>query len=218
MPKIPIRVALLEDVPLFRQVIEQVVSENEQMEMVASAGTGHKAVTVFPAAKPDVALLDLFLPDGFGFDFGLQLRVQLPDLHIIILSEHVKPKVLHALPEAERPYWSYLLKTGVSSRQFLTDAIKGCLNRSLMDEQVREKKVNLEGFHLEMLSNQQREILSLVAAGMSNAAIAQKLFIAPKSVEYHLTQIYSQLKVETDATTNSRVRAAMIFAQQEHDD
>lgn len=218
MPKIPIRVALLEDVPLFRQVIEQVVSENEQMEMVASAGTGHKAVTVFPAAKPDVALLDLFLPDGFGFDFGLQLRVQLPDLHIIILSEHVKPKVLQALPEAERPYWSYLLKTGVSSRQVLTDAIKGCLNRSLMDEQVREKKVNLEGFHLEMLSNQQREILSLVAAGMSNAAIAQKLFIAPKSVEYHLTQIYSQLKVETDATTNSRVRAAMIFAQQERED
>ena len=218
MPKIPIRVALLEDVPLFRQVIEQVVSENEQMEMVASAGTGHKAVTVFPAAKPDVALLDLFLPDGFGFDFGLQLRAQLPDLHIIILSEHVKPKVLQALPEAEGPYWSYLLKTGVSSRQVLTDAIKGCLNRSLMDEQVREKKVNLEGFHLEMLSNQQREILSLVAAGMSNAAIAQKLFIAPKSVEYHLTQIYSQLKVASDATTTARVRAAMIFAQQERDD
>jgi DNA-binding NarL/FixJ family response regulator len=218
VPKIPIRVALLEDVPLFRQVIEQVVSENEQMEMVASAGTGHKAVTVFPAAKPDVALLDLFLPDGFGFDFGFQLRVQLPDLHIIILSEHVKPKVLQALPEAERPYWSYLLKTGVSSRQVLTDAIKGCLNRSLMDEQVREKKVNLEGFHLEMLSNQQREILSLVAAGMSNAAIAQKLFIAPKSVEYHLTQIYSQLKVAPDATTNARVRAAMIFAQQERED
>ena len=218
MPKIPIRVALLEDVPLLRKVIEQVVSENEQMEMVASAGTGHKAVTVFPAAKPDVALLDLFLPDGFGFDFGLQLRVQLPDLHIIILSEHVKPKVLQALPEAERPYWSYLLKTGVSSRQVLTDAIKGCLNRSLMDEQVREKKVNLEGFHLEMLSNQQREILSLVAAGMSNAAIAQKLFIAPKSVEYHLTQIYSQLKVAPDATTNARLRAAMIFAQQERED
>jgi DNA-binding NarL/FixJ family response regulator len=218
VPKIPIRVALLEDVSLFRQVIEQVVSENEQMEMVASAGTGHKAVTVFPAAKPDVALLDLFLPDGFGFDFGLQLRVQLPDLHIIILSEHVKPKVLQALPEAERPYWSYLLKTGVSSRQVLTDAIKGCLNRSLMDEQVREKKVNLEGFHLEMLSNQQREILSLVAAGMSNAAIAQKLFIAPKSVEYHLTRIYSQLNVAPDATTNARVRAAMIFAQQERED
>ena len=126
--------------------------------------------------------------------------------------------MLQALPEAERPYWSYLLKTGVSSRQVLTDAIKGCLNRSLMDEQVREKKVNLEGFHLEMLSNQQREILSLVAAGMSNAAIAQKLFIAPKSVEYHLTQIYSQLKVAPDATTNARVRAAMIFAQQERED
>ena len=69
-----------------------------------------------------------------------------------------------------------------------------------------------------MLSNQQREILSLVAAGMSNAAIAQKLFIAPKSVEYHLTKIYSKLKVAPDATTNARVRAAMIFAQQERED
>jgi DNA-binding NarL/FixJ family response regulator len=213
----PIRVALLEDVPLFRQVIEQIVSENEQMEMVASAGTGHKAVTVFPAAKPDVALLDLFLPDGFGFDFGLQLRAQLPDLHVIILSEHVRPKVLQALPEDEWPYWSYLLKTGVSSRQALTDAIKGCLNHPLMDERVREKRANLDGLHVEMLSDQQRKILSLVAAGLSNTAIANKLFIAPKSVEYHLTQIYSQLKVAPDSTTNARVRAAIIFAQERDD-
>jgi DNA-binding NarL/FixJ family response regulator len=68
-----------------------------------------------------------------------------------------------------------------------------------------------------MLSDQQRKILSLVAAGLSNTAIANKLFIAPKSVEYHLTQIYSQLKVAPDSTTNARVRAAIIFAQERDD-
>lgn len=218
MPSAPIRVALLEDVPLFRQVIEQVLEQDALTEVVASAGTGHQALTVFPAMKPDVALLDLFLPDGFGFDIGVQLRKQLPDLHIIILSEHVRPKVLAALPEAERPFWSYLLKTGVSSRAALLEAIQGCLNRSLVDDQVREQPLTSHEIRMDMLSDRQREILALVASGMSNTAIAQKLFMSPKSVEYHLTQIYSQLQVATDASANARVQAAMIYAKQEQAD
>lgn len=215
MSRAPIRVALLEDVPLFRQVIEQVLEQDQLTEVVASAGTGHQALTVFPAAKPDVALLDLFLPDAFGFDIGVQLRKHLPDLHIIILSEHVRPKVLAALPNDERPYWSYLLKTGVSSRAALLEAIQGCLNRSLVDEQVREQPLSSNELRMDTLSERQREILALVASGMSNTAIAQKLFMSPKSVEYHLTQIYSQLQVATDASANARVQAAMIYARQD---
>lgn len=210
--------ALLEDVPLFRQVIEQVLEDDRQTEVVASAATGHQALTTFPSAQPDVALLDLFLPDGYGFDVGVQLRRALPDLHVIILSEHVRPKVLAALPEAERPYWSYLLKTGVSSRAALIEAIQGCLNRSLVDDRVREQPLTASELRMDGLTDRQREILALVASGMSNTAIAQKLFMSPKSVEYHLTQIYSQLQVSTDASANARVQAAMIFHEQDRDD
>ncbi|HAN72244.1 MAG TPA: hypothetical protein DCQ36_11755 [Actinobacteria bacterium] len=71
---------------------------------------------------------------------------------------------------------------------------------------------------MDMLSDRQREILALVASGMSNTAIAQKLFMSPKSVAYHLTQIYSQLQVATDASANARVQAAMIYARQEQGD
>lgn len=218
MSRPPIRVALLEDVPLFRQVIEQVLEADAQTELVASAATSHQALTVFPPARPDVALLDLFLPDGYGFDVGLHLRRELPGLHVIILSEHVRPKVLTALPEAERPFWSYLLKTGVSSRDALIEAIQGCLNRSLVDERVREQPLTASELRMDGLTDRQREILSLVASGMSNTAIAQKLFMSPKSVEYHLTQIYSQLQVSTDASANARVQAAVLFHEQDHDD
>lgn len=212
-----IRVALLEDVPLFRQLIEQVLTADPDVEVCATAATTHQALTVFPPAAPTVALLDLFLPDGFGFDVGVQLRKALPDLHVIILSEHVRPKVLAALPESERPYWSYLLKTGVSSREALLDAIRGCLNRPLVDERVRERPVTAADLRVDTLSDRQREILSLVASGLSNTAIAQRLFMSPKSVEYHLTQIYAQLQVNTDASVNARVQAAMIYADKERE-
>jgi DNA-binding NarL/FixJ family response regulator len=214
----PIRVVLLEDVPLFRQVIEQVLMDDEGITVCGTASTTHQALTTFPAAAPQVALLDLFLPDGFGFDVGVQLRKVLPDLHVIVLSEHARPKILAALPEAERRYWSYLLKTGVSSREALLEAIRACLTRPIVDERVREKPVTAAELRMEALSDRQREILALVASGMSNTAIAQKLFMSPKSVEYHLTQIYAQLQVNTDASVNARVQAAMIYADKERDD
>lgn len=214
----PIRVALLEDVPLFRQVVEQGLERDPLTDFVASAGTCHQALTVFPNARPDVAVLDLYLPDGFGFDVGVQLRKQLPTLHILVLSEHVRPKVLAALPDAERPFWSYLLKTSVSSRAALVEAIQGCLNRSMVDAQVRDEPTSVHAIRMDMLSERQREILALVASGMSNTAIAAKLSMAPKSIEYHLTQIYSQLQVTTDGSANARVQAAMIYATEQQSD
>lgn len=209
--------ALLEDVPLFRQVIEQVLEDSPAVELTASASTCHQALTIFPSARPEVALLDLFLPDGRGFDVGVQLRQQLPDLRVIILSEHVRPRLLSALPDSERPYWSYLLKTGVSSRQTLLNAIHECRAQPMVDDRVQEPRYTHRQLQMEMLSDRQREILSLVAAGLSNGAIAERLFMSPKSVEYHLTQIYSQLQVSTDATANARVQAALLYADQKRD-
>ena len=215
MTRADVRVALLEDVPLFRQVIEQVLQDDPSITLCASAATCHQALTIIPPAAPDVVLLDLFLPDGFGFDVGVQLRHQLPDLRVVILSEHVRPKVLTALPEAERPYWSYLLKTGVSSREALLTAVHASLERSLVDDDVRNRGISQDELRMELLSERQREILALVAAGMSNSAIAQRLYMSPKSVEYHLTQIYAQLQVSTDSTVNARVQAAMLYHGQD---
>lgn len=190
--------ALLSDVSLFRQLIEQVLAGAPDIEVCASAATTHQALTIVPPADPTVAMLDLFLSDGFGFDVGVQLR--------------------KVMPEPARAYWSYPLEDGVSSRESLIEAIRGCLTRPLVDERVREKPITAADLRMETLSERQREILALVASGMSNAAIVQKLFMSPKSWEHHMTQIYAQLQASTDASANARVQAAMIHAEKERDD
>lgn len=205
-----IRVAIVEDVPLFRDVLAQAIASDPGLELVRTAASAHEALTVIAPAAPDVLLLDLNLPDGFGFEVGLELRRALPHLRVIILSEHVRPQVLGALPPDERPYWSYLLKTGISSRDELVGAIRTSTQHTLVDTRVRES-ASMEDVRLELLSDRQREILALVASGMSNSAIAERLHMSTKSVEYHLTQVYAQLNLLGDASSNNRVQAAVRY-------
>jgi DNA-binding NarL/FixJ family response regulator len=207
----PIRVALLEDVPLFRQIMEQTLEQAPGMELCASASTCHQALTVIPPSGADIAVLDLFLPDGSGFDVGVSLRRELPEVRIVILSEHVQPRVLASLSESERQSWSYLLKTKVSSGEELLGSIRSAMRYSVVDKGVTERSVDPATLRLELLSEQQREILTFVAAGLSNGAIAERMHLSAKSVEYHLTQIYSLLHVSTDREANPRVQAAALF-------
>ena len=202
---------MVEDVPLFRQLLEETIQDEPSLLLCASAGSCSHARTVVPPSAADVLLLDLHLPDGFGFDVGLQIRRELPDLSVVVLSEHVRPQVRESLPPEERSHWSYLLKTGVSSRLDLVAAIRGSRTRALIDSRVKDASVGARERRIDLLSDQQRQVLSLVAAGMSNQAIAQATHLAPKSVEYHLTQIYQQLDVTPDAGANSRVQAAVIY-------
>jgi len=207
----PIRVALLEDVPLFRQIMEQTLEQAPGMELCASASTCHQALTVIPASRPDIAVLDLFLPDGSGFDVGVALRRELPHVRIVVLSEHVQPRVLASLSDGERQSWSYLLKTKVSSGEELLGSIRSALRYPVVDKGVTEKSVDPATLRLDLLTEQQQEILTLVAAGLSNGAIAQRLCLSAKSVEYHLTQIYALLQVSTDREANPRVQAAALY-------
>lgn len=203
---------MVEDVPLFRQLLEQVINEDESVELCASAATCNQARTVIAPSSPDVVLLDLHLPDGFGFDVGIELRRTLPDLRVVILSEHVRPQVLESLPESEQPYWSYLLKTGVSSPTALIEAIQQARRRTIVDRRVRGSQPSASEIRMGLLTDQQRQILALVAAGLSNQAIGEAVRLSAKSVEYHLTQIYQALDVASDASANPRVRAAVMYS------
>lgn len=211
MPRRSTRVALVEDVPLFRRILTEIVEQSPDLELVASAATIAQANTIVPPAEPDVLLLDLNLPDGHGFDLGVALRRESPQLRIVILSDHVRPDVLNMLPKGEAPWWSYVLKTGINGPQDLVDIIQA--PRPRIDDAVKQAQAK-EDIALHLLSDRQREILALVAAGYSNAAIAEALFIQPKSVEFHLTQIYNVLRLSDDGTRNVRVQAAVRFTNE----
>lgn len=170
---------------------------------------------MFTALQPDVVVLDLHLPDGFGFDVGVHVRRALPDTRIVVLSEHVHPKVLSGLPDSEQPYWSYLLKTHLSSQEDLVSAVHLACAQPVVDGDVREPSPTADELRLDLLTDRQRQILALVAAGLSNSAIAERVFMSQKSVEYHLTQIYQQLEVATDPTANARVQAVLRYVEHE---
>lgn len=210
MPSPPLRVAVVEDVPLFRRLLEGIIEETSELLLVATAGTAHQARTTIPPVDPDVVLLDLHLPDGHGFDIGVELRRRMPHVRIVILSEHVRPHVLDMLPPEESTAWSYVLKANVKSADDLVSVIKA--PRPRIDPAVSRARAEQDGA-LALLSDRQREILRLVAAGYSNAAIAQELHIQSKSVEYHLTQIYATLGLKDDAMRNARVQASLRFSR-----
>jgi len=89
--------------------------------------------------------------------------------------------------------------------------LRSALRYPVVDKGVTEKSVDPATLRLDLLSEQQQEILTLVAAGLSNGAIAQRLCLSAKSVEYHLTQIYALLQVSTDRKANPRVQAAALY-------
>jgi DNA-binding NarL/FixJ family response regulator len=205
-----IRVAVVEDIPLFRQMIIQSIEGHPALELVAATAGVSEARTVIPPAAPDVLLLDLHLPDGSGFKLGLELRGRLPQLRVIVLSEHVRPQVLHSLATEEKGHWSYLIKANVASPRALGDAVLAASQHSIVDPEVRRPLDPVET-RLALLTDMQRQILELVAAGHSNASIAQQLHVSVKTLERNLSQAYTRLEVLGDASANARVQAAAIF-------
>lgn len=207
----PIPIAIVEDVPLFRRLLEDILDADDRTVVVATAATAQQARTVIPGSGASVLMLDLHLPDESGLLLGMELRRAMPDLRIVVLSEHVRPDVLASIDPDDEPYWSYVLKGSISTPENLVSTVVASGVRPIVDDRVRPVATARE-LRLDLLSDRQREILSLVAGGMSNPAIAEQLHLSRKAVEYHLTQVYQQLGLLDDRDRNARVQASVLFA------
>lgn len=210
MSPAPVAVAIVEDVPLFRRLLEGILDEDDRTVVVATAATAQQARTVIPGSGAAVVLLDLHLPDESGLRLGIELRQRMPDVRIVVLSEHVRPDVLGSIDPDDLPYWSYVLKGSIPTPDRLVSTVVSSGVRPVVDERVRPS-VTARELRLDLLTDRQRAILTLVAAGLSNPAIAEQLHLSRKAVEYHLTQVYAQLGLLDDRDRNARVQASVLF-------
>lgn len=209
-----LRVAIVEDQPLFRGMLEQLLRSTEGFEVVASLGSVAEARRAIRPESIDVLLLDIELPDGNGFGLGLSLRAAHPRLGVVLLSSHDVMELLLGLPDAQRSGWSYLSKTSSTSPAILLRALRAsAAGDGILDPELIHRTAPRKDSPLAALSPRQFHALRLLVQGLSNTAIAEEMGISPHSVDNLLNAIYGILGVRSDSSVNARVAAALLMIE-----
>lgn len=209
-----IRVGIVEDEALLRGMLEQTLAAEPGLQVVHAVPGATEARLVFHPGAVDVALLDVHLPDGNGVALGVQLQRQDPNLAIMLLSsEDVMGLYTSVQEEAPRP-WSYLSKRSSFARDVLVRAVAATAEgQVVLDPYLVQRSEPRAGSAVADLTPAQFGVLRLVAEGLSNLAVAEKLGINNRSVESHLKAIYQRLGIDGDGA-NRRVAAVLAFIEQ----
>lgn len=205
------RIVLVDAHTLFRDGVREILSAEDGFTVVGEAGDGTEAVRVVARTRPEVALLDTALPDPGPVLTVRRLLEAAPATRVIVVSVHDEPRLIQALlGEGVR---GYLLKT-VTGRD-LVAAVRAVVAD---DERVvlSVSRGSLARVHggpepMSLLSVREREVMALVARGMTNAQIARRLRITEGTVKHHLRKVFAKLRATSrlDAV-NKAVAASLI--------
>jgi two-component system response regulator DevR len=194
-----IRVFLLDDHEIVRRGIANLLTSEPDIEIVGEAGTAAEALARIPAARPDIAVLDARLPDGSGIDVCRDIRSGHPQIRCLILTSYDDNDAVFAAVMAGAS--GYLLKEvrGAS----LVDAIRQvAAGRSLLDPSVTERLLDKlrqpaeVDQRLAALTEREREILDLIADGLTNRQIGERLFLAEKTVKNYVSGLLAKLGMQ----------------------
>ena len=205
-----IRIFLLDDHEVVRRGIAELLSAVPGFEIVGEAGTVEQALARVMAAKPDVAVLDARLPDGSGIDVCREIRSALPDTYCLILTSYDDQDAV--LSSVLAGASGYVLKEVRTSG--LVDAIRQvALGRSLIDPAViaqvmdRVREGSPTDSRLASLTQREREVLDLIADGLTNRQIGERMFLAEKTVKNYVSSLLGKLGMER------RTQAAVFGAE-----
>jgi DNA-binding NarL/FixJ family response regulator len=222
-----IRVVLADDSYLVREAIAHVLESEPGYALVASCDNGDALLAAVDAEQPDVVLTDIRMPpsgDQEGIRVANRLRETHPRLGVVVVSQYADPRYGIALLEGGSDRRAYLLKERLRDRAQLVGALEAVVDgRSVVDAKVVEAlvaaQVHADDSPLGELTPREREILSVIAEGKSNQAIAEELFLTKRAVEKHINAIFLKLDVSRDEDVSRRVKAALIYlAERERDE
>jgi len=187
-----IRVAVVDDHPVVRAGLVAILAQSASCQVVAEAGSGAEAMQRFPAARPDVVLVDLKLPDSTGMGLIDRLCRLLPDAKLVAITAYEEVGLVR---EALRlGAHGYLLKG--SSPEALVAAVRSVsMGRRVIDPALAGRVVELEAAP-GSLTGRQREVLRLLAEGCTNREIARALDVSDDTVKFHLKNLFERLGVD----------------------
>jgi DNA-binding NarL/FixJ family response regulator len=210
------RVILADDSVLLREGLARMLVESG-FEVAAQVGNAEALLAAVDADPPDVCIVDIRMPPTNtteGLQAALQLRVRHPSVAVLVLSQYVETRYAMELLARGADGVGYLLKDRVGDISELLAAIRSvAAGRSVIDPTVVSRLVGRrrQADPMETLSPREREVLSLMAEGRSNRAIGERLFLSPKTVETHVSAIFSKLGIEDTADDNRRVLSVLTW-------
>ncbi|HYN70199.1 MAG TPA: response regulator transcription factor [Candidatus Eisenbacteria bacterium] len=213
----PIRVVIAEDSILLREGLVRLLGE-AGFDVVGAVGTGEELLRIAGEVRPDVAIVDIRMPPTHtdeGLRAAAALRARYGDgIGVLVLSQYVEVAYADQLIESDARGTGYLLKDRVADVAEIADAVRrvarggSVIDPSLVAQLLRRRR---RPDPLVDLTERETEVLGLMAEGRSNAAIAERLVIAMKTIETHIASIFSKLGLEPEPDDHRRVLAVLAY-------
>ncbi len=211
----PTRVFLLDDHEVVRRGLREMIDVEDDLRVVGEAATAEEALARIPASRPDVAVLDVRLPDGNGVEVCREVRSRHADIQCLILTSFADDEALFQAIMAGAS--GYLLKQ-IKGPDIVEGIRRVALGQSLLDPSVTTRVLDRlragpeEDERLGTLTEQERRILDLIAEGLTNRQIAQTVHLAEKTVKNYVSNLLAKLGMER--RTQAAVYAAKLLERQ----
>ncbi len=207
-----IRIFLLDDHELVRRGLRDLLELEEDLEVTGEASTADEALRRVAAARPDVAVLDVRLPDGSGVEVCREIRSRHPDVRCLMLTSFADDEALFDAIMAGAA--GYVLKQ-VRGNELVEDIRRVAAGQSLLDPNVTTKVLDRlrqgpeQDEQLASLTEQEQHILDLLAEGLTNRQIAERMYLAEKTVKNYVSNLLAKMGM------HRRTEAAVYAARAE---
>lgn len=196
-----INIFLADDHTMFREGLRYIISNNPDYTVIGESGDGRNALLAIEKHQPDIAIIDISMPNMTGIEITRQLKKFNPDIKIIILSQHDNEEYVRQLLKYKVN--AYVLKdnAGYDLLNAISEVNKGNIffspqiTKRLINELQQQKIKTTNDNVFSILTNRELEILKLVAEGKTNNNIGSLLFISEKTVKNHRTNIMNKLNI-----------------------
>ncbi|MBC8392475.1 MAG: response regulator transcription factor [Deltaproteobacteria bacterium] len=194
-------ILIIDDHPLFREGLKSIISRDDRFEVIGEAGNGREGLKMAKTLKPDIVVVDISLPDTSGIQLTRDIRKLFSDTRIIIVSMHSKIDYIAEAFQAGAT--GYVVKESASDRllqglesvvqgeYFLDSSVSHQVVENLLKFPIRDARITDVDYA--SLTPREQEVMRLLAEGFSAKEIAEKLYISPKTVENHRSNIMNKL-------------------------
>lgn len=214
----PIKVLMVDDHELMRQAYGMLLNTDPDIQIIGFAGDGQEALTLVDKLNPTVVIMDGRMPRLNGVEAARIIRDKHPEMAIVLLSAFDDDEFVREFLKGNVKGKAYLLKQSLDSLADLVQAVKDVSEgKTYLASEIVAKLAGTQNNHesqfLSELTEREREVLDCMARGLSNSAIADELYIQPRTVERHIGSIFSKMRLQPQPKAHARVQAVLAYLQ-----